>query len=109
MIEISVSSEHTPPPPVAGLEIAGDEWKLDPTQYAGFVGEITGLTPTSDLDPSDCYRIGNRLEAYIETRKRSGEWNSEVVETHADLQSLDEVLALARFYRECHASRIDGC
>jgi len=94
-------------PALDGLHVSADEWRLDTTRYAAFVELVTGIRPTEHLNAADCYRIGNRLEAFVEERKREGEWNAALVADLPDVESLEEVIALARFFRHCHDCRLE--
>lgn len=103
----------TPPesrvaPSFDGLDLSADEWRLDTARYARFVETTTGIRPTGDLDASECYRIGNRLEAYVEERKRHGEWTAALVADLPEVESLREVLWVARFFRHCHDCRLEA-
>ena len=89
-------------PDVDGLTISDGEWELDVGRYRAFITRTTGIEPTDDLSASDCYRIGNHLQALVEERKRNDEWDRRVVEQYPDIQSLEEVLWIARFFRACH-------
>lgn len=108
MIRISPSTTHSAPA-VGNIEVTDDEWRLDPTRYRAFIAETTGYSVADDPHPSECYRIGNRLEAFVEERKRAGEWSPELVDSYPDVESLDEMLGLARFFRECHTCRLEEC
>lgn len=90
-------------PAIDGLDVSDSEWRLDIDQYRDFIETATGISPTDNLSASDCYRIGNRLQALVEDRKRRGEWDSPLVEEYPDVESLDEFVWLARFFRACHA------
>jgi len=89
-------------PELRGLDISESEWRLDTEEYRAFIEAATGISPTDGLSTSDCYRIGNRLQALIEERKRRGEWDSALVEAYPDVESLEEFFWLARFFRACH-------
>jgi len=81
----------------------GEEWMLDPDHYDEFLRAATGVEPSDDDPcPSGCYRVGNRLEAFIEERKRRGEWGQEVVDEYPVVESTEEIIWVARFFRECH-------
>lgn len=103
MNAIGISPEPSrSPPDLDGFDAADDEWRLDPERYRRFVESATGLSPGADLSASDCYRIGNRLEGFIEERTRAGEWTDSLTEEYPDVESLEEVVGLARFFRRCH-------
>lgn len=89
-------------PELRGLDISASEWRLDTEEYRAFIQAVTGISPTDGLSTTDCYRIGNRLQALIEERKRRGEWDRSLVETYSDVESLEEFVWLARFFRACH-------
>lgn len=89
-------------PAIEGVEVSGSEWRLDVDRYRAFLREATGVSPAGGLSASDCYRIGNRLQAFVEARKRDDEWNRALVESYPDVESLEEFLWVARFFRACH-------
>ena len=89
-------------PDVEGLDVSGDEWRLDVERYQEFLVETTDVSPADELSASDCYRIGNRLQALVEKHKQQGEGESGLVESHPDVESLEAVLCLARVFRACH-------
>lgn len=89
-------------PDIEGLSISGSEWKLDVDLYETFITEATGISPSRDLSGSDCYRIGNRLQALIEKRKRCGEWDQTLVEAYSGIETLEQFLWIARFFRACY-------
>lgn len=84
------------------------EWHLDPDQYREFIETVTGIAPPDEPTASDCYRIGNRIEAFVEEHHRLDEWTPDLVEEYPDVDSLAEILGLARFFRRCHDCRVDG-
>jgi hypothetical protein len=108
MIRISPTASRTLPA-ATGLTVTDETWQLDPDEVAPFVEATTGLSLSSDLGAAACYRIGNRLEGFIEARKRDGEWTPDLVESYPDVDSLDEIVALARFFRECHTCSLGEC
>lgn len=89
-------------PAIEGLEISDSEWRLDIGRYQEFIEAATGLSPSDGLSASDCYRIGNRLQALVEEHKRQNDWDSTLVESYPDVESLEEFVWLARFFRACH-------
>jgi hypothetical protein len=96
-------------PEIEGLEVSDGEWQLHVDRYQDFIQESTGISPSDGLSASDCYRIGNRLQALIEERKRLDEWEPPLVGKYPDINSLEEFLWLARFFRACHyCSEPDG-
>ncbi|MFC7018793.1 MULTISPECIES: hypothetical protein [Haloarcula] len=108
MIRISPTAARAPAA-ATGLTVTDEAWQLDPDEVAPFVEATTGFSLSSDLGATECYRIGNRLEGFIEARKRNGEWTSALVESHPDVNSLDEIVALARFFRACHTCSLGEC
>ena len=94
-------------PSVDGLDLSADEWRIDPDRYWEFVEAATGIRLSDEPTASDCYRIGNRLEALVEERRRRGEWTPALVEGYPDVESLAEVVGLARFFRQCHECRLE--
>lgn len=107
MIRISPDTSRTGPS-VEGLVLSASEWRLDPGRYRAFVETVTGISVPDDPTASECYRVGNRLEAFVEERHRHGEWTPGLVEEYPDVDSLDEILGLARFFRQCHDCRLAG-
>lgn len=89
-----------------GLELSDSEWRLDPDRYRRFVDALTGIEPSAELSPADCYRIGARLEGFIEQHRRRDEWAPTLVESYPEVDSLEEIVWLARFFRECHDCRV---
>ncbi|MFB6360261.1 MAG: hypothetical protein ABEH59_02955, partial [Halobacteriales archaeon] len=83
-------------------EVSSGEWRLQVDRYQTFLAQATGIAPADGLSSSDCYRIGNRLQALVEEKKRNGEWSPELVEAYPDVETLQEILWLARFFRACH-------
>ncbi|MFB6167678.1 MAG: hypothetical protein ABEJ43_02400 [Haloferacaceae archaeon] len=99
------------PPPDADLDgFDADEstWRLNLDRYGAFVAAVTGIRPGADVTAADCYRIGNRLEAFIAERKRTDDWTAALVEEYPDVDSLDQIHALARFFRHCHTACLTG-
>lgn len=88
-------------PSLPGLSIVDDEWRIDLEYYRPFIEATTGLAVPDDLENTDCYRIGNRLEAFIAERRRDDEWDEEVVESSPVVESLEEIVWVARFFRTC--------
>lgn len=89
-------------PDMEGLHVSEGEWRLEADRYRDFLVESTAISPEDGLSASDCYRIGNRLQALVEDRKRRGEWEPALAESYPDVESLEEMLCLARFFRACH-------
>lgn len=89
-------------PAIEGLEVSDAEWRLDVDRYREFIAAATGIDPSDGIDSSDCYRIGNRLQALVEKRKRHDEWGPALVDEYPDVESLDEFLWVARFFETCH-------
>jgi hypothetical protein len=89
-------------PGIDGFDVSDTEWRLDVDRYRDFLVEATGISPADGLSPADCYRIGNRLQALVEERKRHREWVPALVEAYPDVDSLEAFLWLARFFRACH-------
>lgn len=95
-------------PAIEGLAVCDTEWRLDVDRYADFLTAVTGISLTGGLSTADCYRIGNRLQAFVEDHTRRSEWNQSLVGEHRDVDSLAEILWLARFFRACHDSHDPG-
>lgn len=89
-------------PEIEGLDVSDAEWQLDVGRYEEFLAEATGISPADGLSASDCYRVGNRLQALIEERKRNDEWGPTLVESYPGVDSLAAFLWVARFFRACH-------
>jgi len=103
---IHISSGFTrSPPPLHGLTRADGVLIFDPIHYESFIEGATGMSVTNDLSATECYVIGNRLEALIDEATRRGEWSDALVEDHPDVSSLDEILGLARLFRRAHVER----
>ncbi|WP_435358588.1 hypothetical protein [Haloarchaeobius sp. DFWS5] len=101
MIRISSPSSHERPQTNA-IEVTDAGWQLDPERYGDFVETVTGIPLGDDLSAADCYRIRNRIEAKVDAKRRRGEWTPTVAEEYPDVESRDDILAVARFFRECH-------
>ena len=82
------------------------EWQLDLTAYQAFLEVATGISVGADLSADDCYRIGNRLEALIEERRREGRWTADVAAAYPDVRTREDIVWLARFFRRCHECRL---
>lgn len=95
-------------PAIDGLEISGMEWRLDIGRYRDFIAAATGISPSEGISTSDCYRIGNRLQALVAERKRHDEWDRAFVDAYPDVDSLDEFLWVARFFLTCHDCKDAG-
>ncbi len=89
-------------PGIEGLEVSETEWRLDVGRYREFVAAATGITPTDGLSGSDCYRIGNRLQALVEEHKQQAKPESTLVDAYPTVDSLEEFLWVARVFRACH-------
>jgi hypothetical protein len=106
-IETTYSSS-VPDEDLAGFELSGSAWRLDLDFYRGFIESVTGISPGENPSGSDCYRIGNRIEAFIEEKRRAGEWTNELVESYPEIDSLRQIHWLARFFRQCHEQRLEA-
>lgn len=93
-----------PPPTITGLTVEEDVWKFDPEPYHRFIEEATDIQVPANLTATDCYRIGNRLEALIEEAHRQDRWNRRLIEQYPTVTSLDEIVGLAHVFRTCHES-----
>jgi hypothetical protein len=89
-------------PHIEGLDVSDDEWRLDVDRYREFLVDVTGISAVDGLTGTDCYRIGNRLQAQIETHKRQDEWTPDLVDSYPDISFLEAFLWIARFFRACH-------
>ena len=89
-------------PGIDGLDVSETEWRLNVDRYREFLVEATGISPADGLTSSDCYRIGNRLQALVEERKRQDEWGPALVDAYPVVDTLEEFLWVARFFRACH-------
>lgn len=95
-------------PMIPGLEVTDDEWILQLDEYRQFISETTGIKVDESPSAEDCYRIGNRLEAFIDKRRRAGEWTEDLVKEYPDVDNLEEITWLARFFRTCHQCTLDA-
>jgi hypothetical protein len=107
MIQIERNDARTLPS-FEGIHADDGEWRLDPSQYRTLTESVAGIPLTEDLSATDCYRIGNRLEAFIAERRRDGEWTASLVEEYPAIESRDELVALAQFLRACHERCLDS-
>jgi hypothetical protein len=101
-------SSNVPDEDLAGFEVADSVWRLDLDYYRGFIESATGISPDSNPSASDCYRIGNRLEAFIDEKQRAGEWTPDLVENYSKIDSLRQLYWLARFFRQCHEQCLEA-
>lgn len=106
MIRIEPETDRRPAT-TAAFGIADSAWVLDVSEYADFIEAATGITVTETLDPSDCYRVGNRLEGLIDERRRHGTWDADLLSEYPEVESLAEIVSLARFFRQCHDCCLD--
>ena len=107
MTTLETTSPSRPPPPeLDGFDDDGSAWRLDLDRYGAFVAAVTGIRPTADCAAGTCYRVGNRLEAFVAEKQDAGEWTPALVEQHAAVDSLDQIYALARFFRHCHETHV---
>ena len=88
------------------IELSHEEWRLDPDRYREFVESATGIPLVDEPTASECYRIGNRLEALVEERQRR-DGAPDLVAEYPDVESLEEIVGLARFFRRCHDCRLE--
>ena len=95
-------SSSVPDEDLAGFEVADSVWRLDLDYYRGFIESVTGISPDRNPSASDCYRIGNRLEAFIDEKQRAAEWTEDLTEDYSEMDSLRQVYWLAQFFRQCH-------
>ena len=95
-------------PAVDGLVATDARWEFDPAQYESFIQTATGIAVDGDLAAADCYRIGNRLDALIAEHQQNGEWTPGLTASYPDIDSREEFLGLARFFRECHQCCLTG-
>ena len=86
----------------ASLDLSVSRSRLGIEYFDEFVKAVTGITLTSDLDAADCHRIGNRLEAFVEEKRRRDEWDLDLLDDYPALDSVEQVYLLARFFRTCH-------
>jgi hypothetical protein len=101
-------SSSVPDEDLAGFELSDSVWRLELDRYVDFIESVTGISPTRDPAAADCYRIGNRLEAFIDERRRAGEWTHALVEQYAAIDALGQIYWLARFFRQCHEHCLDA-
>lgn len=94
--------EVRPDTSLRGFELSDDEWRLDTDAYRNFIESVTGMGVSDGLSASQCYRIRNRLEAFMVDRRRRGEWTENLTREFPDIESLDEVVELAKFFRELY-------
>lgn len=100
MICISPETARTAPS-ISGLEVDEAEWRLDIAQYRDFIEATTGIDVDGHLTNADCYRIGNRLEAFVEQRQRDDEFDERLVAAYPGVESPETIVGLARFFRAC--------
>jgi hypothetical protein len=103
MITIETTARpRLPDEDVDGFDYSASTWRFDADRYGEFIAAVTGIDPGDDLSATDCYRLGNRIEAFIDERRRRGEWTPALLDDYPDVDSLEQVHWLARFFRHCH-------
>jgi hypothetical protein len=107
VIETTCSSS-VPDEDLDGFEVTESVWRLDVDHYRGFIESVTGISPNRNPSASDCYRIGNRLEAFIAENQRAGEWTEDLAEGYSEIDSLRQIYWLARFFRQCHEQCLEA-
>ncbi len=107
MIELSAEALGRVPS-VDGVERESGTVRFDPAAHRAFVEAATGIDPAGDLSPAECYLIGNRLEALVDERTRTGEWETGTAPApdHPGIESLTDVVGLARLFRAYHAEHV---
>lgn len=90
----------------SAIRIKDGRWQVDVERYAPFIREVTGISVSGGLSGNDCYRIGNRMQGFIEDMKGDDEWNSEAISSYPVVSSTEEVFWLSEFFRECHACEL---
>jgi hypothetical protein len=101
MIRITPQTARSAPD-LVGLETSAGEWRFDPSHYRQFVESTTGIPVADHPPPTDCYRIRNRLEAFVDEHRRSGVKDELLTAEHPAVDSIEEITELARFFRHCH-------
>ena len=94
--------EYRDIPTPRGFEIEDGEWRCDPEMYRSFLERVAGGTPPFGCG-GDCYVVGTRIEGLIERHKANGEWTDELPDRYPDVESRDEIEALAVFLRACES------
>ena len=92
---------HRDPPTPRGFSVDGQQWQCDLDRYRGFVDAVTDHRIPEDPTEADCYLVRTRLEGFIEQHRADGKWTNELPPEYPDVESLAEIEALARFFREC--------
>jgi hypothetical protein len=105
MISISPDTSRSVPS-LKGLDVTESEWRLDISEYDQFIESATGIAVGKTPSAAECYRIGNRLEALIEDYQQTGEWER-LQREYPAIESSDELVGLARFFRQCHDCRVE--
>jgi len=88
------------------IRIKDGNWQVDIELYAPFIREVTGISVSGGLSGNDCYRIGNRMQGFIEEMKGDDDWNSEAISSYPVVSSTEEVFWLSEFFRECHSCEL---
>ncbi len=101
-------SSRVPDEDLPGFEVTESVWRLDIDSYRDFIESVTGISPDRNLSASDCYRIGNRLEAFIDETRRAGRWTEDLVEGYSEVDSLRQIYWLARFFRQRHEQCLEA-
>ncbi len=90
-------------PTPRGFALTDGEWRCDVEAYREFIEAAVGTTPPAEFAADDCYVVGTRLEGFIEQRRIDGEWSEELSARYPDVESLEQIEALALFLRTCEA------
>jgi hypothetical protein len=101
-------SSSVPEEDLDGFEVTESAWQLNLDHYRDFIESVTGISPNRNLSPSDCYRIGNRLEGFIDENQQTGKWTEDLVESYSEVDSLRQIYWLARFFRQCHEQCLEA-
>lgn len=88
------------------IRIKDGSWQVDGEYYAPFIQKVTGISVLDGLSGNDCYRIGNRMQGFIEEMKGDGDWNSEAISSYPVVSSTEEVFWLSEFFRDCHSCEL---
>lgn len=100
VLRIDAREARTGDPP-AGMTVTDDEWALDVDEHRAFLEAVTGTRLPPDPDAADCYRVGNRLEGFIE--EHAGDpWPPTPEAAAATVDDWSDVHWLADFFRACH-------
>jgi hypothetical protein len=106
-LQTQLSMRGREPPELAGFEALENLWRLRIDYYQKFLAEVTGITPSHELSPSELKTIQSRLEGCIETYEHEGHCMCDEFSRYEYIDSIADVHELSRFFRVLVTNRIE--